>query len=53
MRISTLKFAVFSLVLIGLAGSAGAFDLTEYDPWYYQSNEQGYSFTLPDKAQHF
>ncbi|MBU0846412.1 hypothetical protein KKH23_04425, partial [Patescibacteria group bacterium] len=23
------------------------------DPWYYQSNEQGLMFLIPDKAQHY
>ncbi|KKL67805.1 hypothetical protein LCGC14_2131360, partial [marine sediment metagenome] len=23
------------------------------DPWYYQSNDRGLAFTVPDKAQHY
>jgi uncharacterized protein YfiM (DUF2279 family) len=41
------------LLALTLAGSAPAFDVPKYDPWYYQSNEQGYLFMVPDKAQHF
>lgn len=36
-----------------LPSEASAFDLPNYDPWYYQSDDQGYTFTIPDKAQHF
>jgi hypothetical protein len=33
--------------------SATAFDLPESDPFYYQSNSKGLTFTVPDKAQHY
>lgn len=41
------------LVLLVSAHPAQGFDLPKYDPWYYQSHEQGYAFMIPDKAQHF
>jgi hypothetical protein len=28
------------------------FELADYDPWYYQSTDQGIKFWVPDKAQH-
>lgn len=40
------------LLLVG-SPTAVSFELPNYDPWYYQSREQGYRFTVPDKAQHF
>ena len=47
---------MFVLIMVGalvLPSPAVSFDLPSYDPWYYQSNEQGYSFAVPDKAQHY
>jgi len=41
------------LLVLLTAYPAQAFDLPKFDPWYYQSHEQGYTFTIPDKAQHF
>ncbi|MCD6249670.1 MAG: hypothetical protein J7J98_04980 [candidate division Zixibacteria bacterium] len=41
------------LILMLSPSSSVAFDLPSYDPWYYQSNEHGYSFAVPDKAQHY
>jgi len=41
------------LLVLLAAHPAQAFDLPKYDPWYYQSDGQGYRFTIPDKAQHF
>ncbi len=31
---------------------AHGFEFAAYDPWYYQSTEQGYTFWIPDKVQH-
>jgi len=47
---------MFVMIVVGalvLPSPAVSFDLPSYDPWYYQSNEQGYSFAVPDKAQHY
>ena len=41
------------LILILLPSTPAAFDLPHYDPWYFQSDQQGYSFAVPDKAQHY
>ena len=41
------------LILVLFPSTPAAFDLPDYDPWYYRSNKQGYLFTIPDKAQHF
>ena len=42
------------ILFVGLMGcSASAFDPPSYDPWYYQSNNQGLAFMVPDKAQHY
>lgn len=41
------------LLMLLTARPAHGFDLPKYDPWYYQSHNQGYRFTIPDKAQHF
>jgi hypothetical protein len=45
--------AVVVVLLLLAAHPAQAFDLPKYDPWYYQSSVQGYTFAIPDKAQHF
>jgi len=48
------RSAIWSwLLVLTVTGSAPAFDVPKYDPWYYQSTEQGYSFMIPDKVQHF
>ena len=49
----TTPIALLVLLVLLAAHPAQGFDLPKYDPWYYQSNEQGYRFTIPDKAQHF
>lgn len=42
------------VILITLCSiSATAFDLPKSDPFYYQSNNKGLMFTVPDKAQHY
>lgn len=41
------------LVLALFPSTLAAFDLPSSDPWYYQSNQQGYLFAIPDKAQHY
>ena len=43
---------VLLLVCLGYQNSP-AFELPNYDPWYYQSDHQGLSFMIPDKAQHY
>lgn len=46
-----IAFLVF--LVLSAADPVQAFDLPKYDPWFYQSHEQGYRFAIPDKAQHF
>lgn len=41
------------MVILQLPSTGTAFELPNYDPWYYQSTQQGYAFAIPDKAQHF
>lgn len=38
--------------VLGLSPRASAFEVPENDSWYYQSDEQGYNYWLPDKVQH-
>lgn len=45
--------AIVGLVILTVPSSGNCFELPDYDPWYFQSSELGYSFTIPDKAQHF
>ncbi len=45
--------AIIFAVILGLSPNACAFDLPDYDPWFFQSTEQGYNFWIPDKVQHF
>jgi len=46
--ILTAVAAIFCLIV----PTAHSFDFAEYDPWYYQSTDQGYLFWIPDKVQH-
>ena len=49
-----MKLHILNAILICLLTSnASAFDPPSYDPWYYQSNNQGLAFMVPDKAQHY
>lgn len=41
------------LLITIVALEAEAFDLPKKDPFYYQSYERGYLYSIPDKAQHF
>lgn len=43
---------IIATVLLG-SSSASAFDLPKKDPWFFQSTEVGYIFSVPDKAQHY
>jgi len=43
---------LIATILFGIS-SASAFDLPKRDPWYFQSNDAGYIFSIPDKAQHY
>jgi len=43
---------VLLLFFIGFQ-SVSAFDLPKSDPWYYQADNRGLSFMIPDKAQHY
>lgn len=46
---------VLPIVIVGvfLSPVCHSFELPNNDPWYYQSNEVGYQFMVPDKAQHY
>lgn len=45
---------LIAAVLLVLVTSAAAFDPPSCgDPWYYQSNNRGLAFMVPDKAQHY
>lgn len=44
--------SVLLLVCIGFH-DALAFELPKSDPWYYQADNRGLSFMVPDKAQHY
>lgn len=52
-RTTVLMISLVLFILMLFPSSSVAFDLPNYDPWYYQSNEQGYLFLVPDKAQHY
>jgi len=41
------------LLIISVAPVSYSFDLPDKDPWYFQSNEAGYTFLIPDKSQHY
>lgn len=41
------------ITLLLLSTKAGGFDLPASDPWYYQSNDRGLVFMVPDKVQHY
>jgi len=43
---------IIATILLGSSG-ASAFDLPKKDPWFFQSTEAGYVFSVPDKAQHY
>lgn len=43
---------IIATILLGSSG-ASAFDLPKKDPWFFQSTEAGYIFSVPDKAQHY
>jgi len=43
---------VLCLVALLLPSPAASFDLPDFDPWYYQSNDE-WQFMVPDKAQHY
>jgi hypothetical protein len=40
------------LLALLLPGTAASFDLPDYDPWYFQSDDD-WLFMVPDKAQHY
>jgi len=40
------------LVLLFCSPPIHAFDLPDYDPWYFQSDDE-WRFMVPDKAQHY
>ena len=46
-------FVSLLLMLTLLSAEAGGFDLPASDPWYYQSDDRGLAFMVPDKAQHY
>ncbi len=50
---TTVIILATTLVVLLSGSEVHPFDLPNYDPWYYQCSEQGYAFTVPDKAQHF
>ncbi len=45
---------LFYIMLLLLTSNVFAFDPpTCGDPWYYQSNDRGFTFMIPDKVQHY
>lgn len=44
---------VLAIIVAFLAPASRAFDLPDRDPWYFQSDQAGYTFVIPDKAQHY
>jgi hypothetical protein len=47
-----LVITILATVLLNAIPVYG-FELPGYDPWYYHSLDQGYTFWIPDKAQHY
>ena len=49
-----MKIIIILLVVLSLSVSTMAFNPpTCGDPWYFQSNDMGITFTVPDKVQHY
>lgn len=49
-----IAIAIFVLGLVLFPNDAFGFDPPSCDdPWYYQSNDRGLTFMVPDKAQHY
>jgi len=49
-----IKVTAIMAALLMLAPCAAAFDSPSCgDPWYYQTNDRGLTFMVPDKAQHY
>lgn len=48
-------FIIGSLIFLAVVGATKsyAFNPPENDPWYYQSDNHGIEFWVPDKAQHY
>lgn len=46
------KILILGIICL-LTKNANAFDPPNNDPWYYQSNDRGLTFMIPDKAQHY
>ena len=53
-KLTNISFFVSLLLMLTLlSAGAGGFDLPVSDPWYYQSDDRGLAFMVPDKAQHY
>ena len=53
MKLTLITAKIIIALYLFAPQSTTAFDFPDVDPWYFQSNEAGYLFWVPDKAQHY
>jgi hypothetical protein len=51
--VKTIILASLAFLLFCGTATVQGFDPPESDPWYYQSDDHGIEFWVPDKAQHY